>query len=361
MTGHGIFVLGASAGGVEALAELVEGLPPDFPGSLFIVVHFPAYASSSLPNILSRRGPLRAVHPADGEEIRPGVIYVAPPDHHLLVKPGQVRLARGPRENGHRPAIDPLFRTAARAYGPRVVGVVLTGNLDDGTAGLSAVHRMGGVAVVQAPDDAQHPGMPSSALANVPVDHVLPLRGIAPLLVRLAGEAVAGGEEGTVPDELEIEADIAELDPLALQGDDRPGDPAGFTCPECHGPLWEIREGELVRYRCRVGHAYGAETLLAEQGGAVESALWTALQALKQRAALARQMAHRMERRGNRHSMDRFEDQAREADHRAEVIRKVLATGRAYGEAGYETAESPPGATTAAEGASPPSLRASGM
>jgi len=319
-----IIVIGASAGGVEALKALVAGLPADFPASIFVVVHFPAYGTSFLPEILSRAGRLPALHPADGDPVRPGTIYVAPPDHHLLLgKDGTVRLSRGPRENGHRPSVDPLFRSAARAYGRRVVGVVLTGNLDDGTAGLSAVVRRGGTGVVQDPADAAHPGMPSSALAYVRVEHTVTLAGLRALLQRLVAEPI-GDEAGRGDERLEFETDIAEMDPYALHADDRPGKPSGFTCPECHGVLWEIQDDELVRFRCRVGHAYGAETLLAEQVDEVEAALWSAFQALKERAAFARRMARKMETRGSRLSRQRFIEQAAEADQRASVIREVL-------------------------------------
>src|SRR5262245_27288904 len=181
MPGHDIIVVGASAGGVEALTQLVRALPADLPASVFVVLHVPAQSPSVLPTILSRVSPLPAVHPEDGEAIQPGRIYVAPPDRHLLVKRGHVRLARGPRENSNRPAVDPLFRTAGRAYGRRVVGVVLSGVLDDGTAGLAAVKMRGGVAVVQGPDEALYPGMPRNAAENVAVDYCLPVGQIAAL------------------------------------------------------------------------------------------------------------------------------------------------------------------------------------
>ena len=175
MAGHDMVVVGTSSGGVEALMELCGGLPEDLPAAVFVVVHFPEGAPSVLPSILNRAGPLKAVHPEDGDPIENGRIYVAPPGLHLLVERGRVRLVRGPRENLHRPAVDPLFRTAAVAYGPRAVGVVLTGARDDGTAGLLAIKRRGGVAVVQDPDDALFSGMPQSALEYVDVDYCLPL------------------------------------------------------------------------------------------------------------------------------------------------------------------------------------------
>ena len=193
MPGHDIIVVGASAGGVEALTSLVRDLPPDLPAAVFVVLHFPPHATSMLPAILNRAGTLPAHHAEDGEAIAHGHIYVAPPDRHLLVEQGVVRVVADPRENGHRPAIDPLFRSAARAHGRRVAGVVLSGTLDDGTAGLQAVKTGGGVAIAQDPTEALYPGMPLSAVENVAVDRVLPVAAIAAYLVQLAREAVPEG------------------------------------------------------------------------------------------------------------------------------------------------------------------------
>ncbi len=192
MPGHDVIVVGASAGGVEALDRLVAALPDDLPASLFVVLHVPPTGRSALPDILRRHCRLPVAHAIDGEAVKPGQVYVAPPDQHLLVADGQVRLGRGARENGHRPAIDPLFRSAAREYGPRVVGVVLSGVLDDGTAGLAAVKAGGGVAIVQEPADAMYPAMPQHALENVAVDHVLAAGEIAAALDRLAREPARG-------------------------------------------------------------------------------------------------------------------------------------------------------------------------
>lgn len=328
MPGHNIIVLGASAGGVEALTQLVKALPPDLPAAIFVVIHFPAHSTSVMPSILNRCGSLKACHPVDGEAIQHGRIYVAPPNYHLLVKRGYIHLARGPKENGHRPAIDPLFRTAARFYGRRVVGVVLSGNLDDGTAGLAAVKQRGGIAVVQDPKDAMFTGMPRSAIENVEIDYILPLSAIAPTLVSLAQEPVTAPEE-PVTDEMEIESEIAELDMAALHIDDsdRPGIPAGFGCPDCGGALWELRDGQLIRFRCRTGHAYSAETLLAEQSEALETALWNAFRALEERAALSRRMHKGARDRNQIRSAARFQEQAHEAQHNATVIRQLLLKG----------------------------------
>ncbi|HYW08831.1 MAG TPA: chemotaxis protein CheB, partial [Longimicrobium sp.] len=323
VTGRDIIVMGGSAGAVEAISEIVAGLPADLPAAVFVVIHFPAYATSMLPEILARRGALPARHARDGEPIVPGRIYVAPPDHHLLMDRDCVRVVRGPRENSHRPAVDPLFRSAARSHGPRVIGVVVTGTLDDGTAGVAAVRERGGICVVQDPAEAMYPGMPSSAISIAGADHVVSLAEIAPLLAQLAANPVIS-EETPVPDRMEMEAEISEMDAGALAGDERPGVPSSYSCPECHGVLWEIQEGAVVRFRCRVGHGYSVETLLAEQSDSVEAALWTAMMALKERGALARRMSERLTERGNDRSAQRFEDQAAEADARAETIRRVL-------------------------------------
>jgi two-component system chemotaxis response regulator CheB len=210
MAGHDIIVIGASAGGVEALREITRGLPANLPATLFVVLHVPPQNPSHLPAILSRSGPLPAAHAGDGAEFVPGRIYVAPPDTHLLVESGRTHLSHGPTENRHRPAIDPLFRSAARAYGSRVVGVVLTGSLDDGTAGLYQIRRHGGVAVVQDPDDALFPSMPANALEYVGADYRCQVTEIAPLLERLARTPVRADTVDPAPDQLDDEysADI---------------------------------------------------------------------------------------------------------------------------------------------------------
>jgi len=324
-----LVVIGASAGGVEALREIARQLPQDFPAAVLAVVHFPADGTSMLPLILARRGPLPATHAEDGAEIRPGTIYVAPPDRHLLVAPGRLCLSRGPRENGHRPAADPLFRSAALAYGPRVVAVVLSGNLDDGTAGLAAVQRHGGTTVVQDPDDALYPGMPRAAVEAGVAEHVVPLADLPALLVTLAN---------TEPEEALPVDDSLDRYENAVTGmrqgpalGEPPGEPAGLVCPECKGSLFEIRDGELVRYRCRVGHSYGGEALLEHQTRQVEEALWTALQVLNERASLSRRAAERLERRGNSAVAGRFREAASESDRLAAVVSGVLRIGSENG------------------------------
>lgn len=323
MAGRDIITIGASAGGVETLIQIVRSLPKDLPAAIFIVLHVSPDSTSLLPQILNRRSSLPAFHAKDGEEIQHGRIYVAPPDRHLLVKLGKIGVAHGPKENRHRPAVDPLFRTAARAYGPRVVGVVLSGTLDDGTAGLSAVKSRGGVAIVQDPEEALYDGMPRNAIENVQVDYILPVSEIVSTLVNLASKPVEElpKEEDT---QLAIESDMAELDMGAVQNLDRPGKESPYGCPECGGVLWEIKNFNLLRFRCRTGHAFSAQTLLAEQSETLEQALWVALRALKEKSALARRLADKAKTNNHRITASRFELQVQDAELHAEVIRQVL-------------------------------------
>ncbi len=345
--GHDIIVVGASAGGVEALAELVRGLPADLPAAVFVVLHIPAYGASVLPGILSRRGRLPAAHPADGDPIRHGRIYVAPPDHHLRGERGRVRRGRGPHENGHRPAVDTLFRSAARAYGPRVVGVVLTGTLDDGTAGLQMIKRRGGLAVAQDPEDALFASMPRCAIENVSVDVVAPLAEIGPTLVRLARQPAPEERETPMPQDLKTLTGVAEFDMGAVEAP-REGKPSSYACPDCHGVLWEVQEDDLLRFRCRVGHAFSPESLLASQSDALEDALWTALRALEESAALADRLGERAGERGHGLAATRFVQQAADARGRAGVIREALLGGQVIAASG------PPGVEDNARSLSPP-------
>ncbi len=334
MPGHDIIVVGASAGGVEALCQLVPLLPPDLPAAVFIVLHISSQGTSVLPQILNRaiakrqkNSTLKAVHPQDGEEILHGRIYIAPPDRHLLVKNGYIRLARGPRENCNRPAVDPLFRTAARAYGRRVVSVVLSGTLDDGTAGLMAVKQRGGVAIVQKPEEALYSGMPDNAIENVDVDHILPVAEIVPVLVELAHQPVEDNRADAVSSDLEMESDMAELELGAMQNSDRPGTPSPFGCPDCGGVLWELEQEKLIHFRCRTGHAYSAQSLLVAQTYAQEEAMWNALRALEEKAALTKRMAQRAANQNQRYSAQRFEEQANVAHERAAILRELLLKG----------------------------------
>ncbi|MEQ8998090.1 MAG: chemotaxis protein CheB [Coleofasciculus sp. B1-GNL1-01] len=329
MPGHDIIVVGASAGGVEALKQLVAALPENLPAAIFIVTHVSRHVKSFLPNILNRRSPLPVAHATEHEEIVQGRIYVAPPDYHLLVKRGYVRLVYGPKENGCRPAVDPLFRTAAKAYGCRVVGVVLSGTLDDGTVGLVDVKRFGGVAIVQDPNDALFSGMPKSAIKHVDVDHILPLSSIASALVRLAHESVT--EEGATTmsnqNETEIEPDVVEFNGAAMRERDL-GIPASLACPDCGGMLYYQNDKGLLKYRCRVGHAWSAGSLVAGQSETQEQALWTAIRSLEERGELMSQMAANARNNNRLISAQRFEAKAQEARQRADIIRQALFQGQ---------------------------------
>jgi len=322
MPDHDIVVVGASAGGVEALVGLVASLPAELPAAVFVVLHVPPTGTSALPDILRRSGPLPASHVKDGEPIEPGRIYVAPPDHHLLIRRGHLHLTRGPRENGHRPAVDPLFRSAAREYATRVVGVVMSGALDDGSAGLVAVKSRGGVAVVQDPADALYSGMPANALQHVAVDHVLPAASMGGVLTRLATEP-ALEPPGPAPTDMQMEVEMEKFSLDAVERN-HPGEPSGFSCPDCNGVLWAIQDGGLERFRCRVGHAWSPESLLTQQSDALEAALWIALRSLEERAALANRLAEPARRRGHSITASRFEEQATEAQQAARVVRNLL-------------------------------------
>ncbi len=328
MSGHDIIVIGCSAGGVEALIRLTRDLPGDLPAAIFIAHHFPATSVSALPAILSRQGNLPAHHPDDGEAIVKGRIYVARPNYHLLVKDGCVVMAHGPKENGHRPAIDPLFRTAAIAYGPRVIGVLLSGMLDDGTAGMINIKRHGGIAIVQAPDDALFAQMPQSAINNVDIDHILPVPGITAVLVELAGQAVAQQGDQFMSNghdsSSEKKPDRTEFGTRALETHELNSPPSGFTCPECGGALWVLQNEKLVMFRCHVGHAYSEKNLLAAHEDAVEAALWTALRIMEERVTMTRRMADNARKQGYARSALHFENQASEAENNALTLRQVL-------------------------------------
>jgi two-component system chemotaxis response regulator CheB len=313
--------VGASAGGVESLRTLVAGLPADLDAAICVVLHIPATGRSLLAPILDRSGPLEAVVAQHGAPLRPGVIYVAPADQHLLIRHDVIELSHGPKENGVRPAADPMFRSLARAWGGCGIAIVLSGALDDGAAGAAAVAQAGGRLIVQEPEDAIVPGMPSSAIAVTRPDAVLPVTEIPAALTAFVEEPVDISDEEQPPM-------IAEPDPAAMErGPHRPEGPAsGFTCPECSGALWELREGELVRYRCRVGHSYSEDAMVEAQGASVEAALWTALEVLEERSELLLRMADRMQATAPR-TEHRFRDGARQADERAATIRRVLATG----------------------------------
>ena len=318
-----LVVVGASAGGVEALRELAAGLPADLPACVLVVLHVPSASRSALPLILDRAGPLPARHAAHGEGLVAGQVLVAPPDHHLVVVDDRVVLTHGPTENGHRPAVDVLFRSASRSHGARVFAIVLSGSLDDGAAGMVAVTSRGGVGAVQDFDEALYAGMPAAAARAAEVEHVVPVDSL-PKLVQEWVANVPDAQPEQPTRLMHMEAEMSELSPGAMHDLDRPGVPAGFGCPDCAGSLYQIEEGRLIRFRCRVGHAWSPESLLESQGTALESALWMALRSLEEKAALNTQLGKRAEDVGHRRSAARFSGNAEEALAAAELVRRLV-------------------------------------
>ncbi len=324
MAGQDIIVIGGSTGALEALSRLVRELPEDLAAAVFVVLHLTDCDTGALPRALRRAGPLTAVHPRDGEAIQPGHIYVAPPGRHLVIRKGYVRLGLGPRENGHRPAIDPLFRTAATAYGRRVVAVVLSGCTDDGIAGLMAVKQQGGTIVAQNPREALYPMLPSMAIENVQADHVLPVGEIPALLHQLAGEATGTEAPFAQPSNGEAPPDVAEMDGMLPMRREMPGAPSAFACPECGSTLWEQHEAEFVRYICHAGHVFSLHTLASQQSQLLENAFWNIIRALEQAEGLRHYMAARARQRGDKVQAARYEESALEVRREMERIRDTL-------------------------------------
>lgn len=324
MAGHDRIVIGASLGGLDALQRLLAQLPADFAAAVFVVQHTAADSPGLLAGILDRVCPMKAAPALDGEEIVSGRIYVAPPDRHLLVHEGHVRTPRGPKENNSRPAVDPLFRSAAACYGPRVVGIVLTGRLDDGSAGLLAVKRCNGVTMVQEPGDAFCDEMPRNALeAAEPVDYQLPVAEMGPRLKALADKPA--GKRVPVPGDIQLEVRMAERSGSLVKGEENLGSLVPIVCPECGGPLWQKDESRLQYFRCHVGHAFTALTLLAKQNEDVERSLWMTLRSLEEQEDLLARMAKHAANRGRERSAGSYSERMPELRQAADEIRRLLA------------------------------------
>jgi two-component system, chemotaxis family, protein-glutamate methylesterase/glutaminase len=323
---HTVVIAGASAGGVEALVALVRSLPSGFPHPIIVILHVAPTGTSVLPQILARACRLPVHAPTDGETLLPGHVYVAPPDNHLVIEDSVVRLSQAPRENGHRPAIDPTMRTAAGAFDGATIGIVLSGSRDDGTAGLMAIKAGGGIALVQDPDEALYPAMPLNARTHVDVDAVLPVGDMADWI--LAHVSVERGER---PNETPMDPDLPDDPPPDPVVNDLPGAPRSapgegtrFTCPDCGGVLFERDESGLERFECSVGHVFSIESLSSAQAEALENALWAAVRSLEDRAVLLRRLGRRAQSNGQNRSSDAFERQAAEALDRAATIRDAI-------------------------------------
>ena len=323
MAGHDIVVIGGSAGGVEALRRVCEGLPSNFPAAVFAVIHISPTSRSVMPELLSRAGSLPARHPHDEEQFHRGTIYVAPPDMHMLVRPGHVVLRRGPHENRTRPAIDPLFRSAAVAYRSRVIGVVLSGLLDDGCAGLIAIKACGGICVVQQPKDAMWPEMPRNALAHDNDDHCVTVAELPGLLSRLVREPP--GSMPPIPRTLILEASIAAQESPMVPEPVQLGRPSRLSCPQCGGVLNEVNEEGSTRFRCQIGHAFTAESLVAAQDDELERALESAVRMHRERVVLFRRMQEKSEAQAMPHAAARWRAGADESEHAAKVIGEAIA------------------------------------
>ncbi|MBS0523402.1 MAG: chemotaxis protein CheB [Proteobacteria bacterium] len=325
-----VIVIGGSAGAIEALGDLLHALAADLPAAVFVVVHIGE--TSVLPVILGRRSALPVEPARSGASFERGHVYVGVPGVHLLLHDNHILLRRGPRENLARPAIDALFRSAAASLGSRVIAVLLSGSLSDGTAGLRAIKRCGGIAVVQDPKEAPAPSMPRNAVRNVDVDHVRPVAGMPALLERLVREPAGPSPE--VPAEIRLEAAIAAHELADMKVDEVLGKISPFTCPECHGALWEIRDGPMLRYRCHVGHAFAADAVLAAQNDEIDRMLDTLQRAHQERAAFARRMAEQERAEQRHHLADYLETRAREYEDDAKLVLELMRNGFGSAEPG---------------------------
>jgi len=328
--GHDIIVVGVSSGGLKVLTSIARELPPDLAAAVCIVQHLPPSRDSLLPQILNDVSALPAAHPSDGDPIRTGHLYVAPPDYHMLLSKGRIRIVRGPQENRFRPSIDVLFRSAARTFGPRVVGVVLTGALDDGTVGLQAIAKRGGITAVQDPAEAEYPSMPRSALRFARPDYTLHLSEIPDFLVRMSKEPAPAEKDFPPLREMDIEARIAEqemsghhvMNTMSAIGSDTP-----YTCPTCGGNVWQIGSGDPVRFRCHTGHAFTIDSLLEAQDETLEQGLYSALRLIQEKASIYDGLANRFDQQGSGATADKYRARIDELERQGVAIRKLLASG----------------------------------
>jgi len=304
-TGNRLLVIGASLGGVAALPALLSGLPRDLPCPVLVVMHIDAHRSE-LPALLNARCAMPATHARDGDVLQPGHIYVAPPDQHMMVDGPVVVLTRAAKEHHTRPAIDPLFRSAALSRGANVIGVVLTGMLSDGSAGLRAIKDAGGAALVQHPDDALEPAMPRAALRAVDVDHCLPLDELSAKLKELVA-APRPLHPWAQRRQAEIEQDVFLRRGDSVENLTAIADPSPYVCPDCKGGLWSLKNAFPPRFRCHTGHAYGLDTLEHSQSEVTDDSLWTATRAVQEKMMLMQSVADIRRQLGDYAQADQIE------------------------------------------------------
>ncbi len=322
-------VVGASAGGIEALRALVARLPADLPAAVLVVIHTAPNSPQLVPGILQASGPLPVAYASHGALVARGHIYVAPPDHHLILAGETMQVVRGPKENRARPAIDPLFRSAAWAYGPQAIGVVLSGMLNDGTAGLWAIKSCGGIAVVQDPEEARFGDMPRHALAHVPVDHRLTADAIGELVGRLVRQPIDAAHLSLRRSEqVGLETKMARVRENDMNDMNRIGKLSPYTCPACKGSLWEVDDANVLRFRCHTGHAFTAEDLADSQDDGIENALYAAVRALEESGKLSAAVAVRARDDDRERLAEVYEARARDAEHNADLIRALLVRPR---------------------------------
>ena len=326
MVNCSIIVIGSSAGGVQALTELVRFLPEDFPGSIFIVHHISPGYKSHLAEILTAKGKLPAISPEDGEAIKPGIIYVARENRHLLVKQDHVMVPFGPRENRLRPSIDALFRSAAAYQTSRVVAVLLTGYLDDGVSGLAAVKRCGGITIVQDPQEAEVPDLPNNAITSMEVDHVLPISAIAAKLVEIVHQPA--GEPLPVPEEIIMDVKVSEHTvPGGLRSMHNVGEITPYTCPDCGGSMWEVKDEPMGRLMCHTGHSFTMSSFLTSQSEVIENSLWEVIRFIQERMKVIERLAEKDRENGREDSAWNYLKKNEELNYHVRILREFIVSG----------------------------------
>lgn len=324
--GQRIVVIGGSTGGFEAFKKIIKNLPANFQPPVFIAWHMGADVHGILPDVLNRQNTIYAAHGYDGEVILPNRIYVAPPDYHLLVQDGKVRITHGPKENRFRPAVDPLFRSAALAFGNSVIGIILSGGLDDGTAGLWSVKHHGGIAVVQDPVEAEVRSMPENAIRHLDVDYCVSVSEMADLLVRLDKEPITGNIEFMEDEQSKKEIEIAaEVNPMAI-GFMKFGELTPYSCPECHGVLSRLHNDNIIRYRCHTGHAYSTDALMTALTEKIEDSLYSAIRGMDESMILLNHMGDHYSESNQPKLAAVYFKKAKEVDARSQLVRKATMT-----------------------------------